>query len=208
MSAAQPAAEQRPAPVTPAPAQTPRSSLFEAAAPQAAAPAPVAEEPRIVSKIVDPMADEDYDIAPEVEAPRVETPVSRPTITRPSLYANPQPAAQAAPAAAQPAPAAPQPQTTYSAQPAQAPVSRAPAQAPRMATEEEGRESFWRGLFPQRQQRDMGGIQGDEGLDSGDRYTPAPAKSSAQPAVRPVEQPSMEAEDDLEIPSFLRRLAN
>ncbi|HVZ28871.1 MAG TPA: cell division protein FtsZ [Asticcacaulis sp.] len=183
--------------VRPAPAVTPqRSSLFEATAPQAA-PAPVAEEPRIISKIVDPMADEELDIAPEAEAPRAEPQISRPTVTRPSLYANPQPAAQ-------PAPAAPQVTASYTP----APAARPAAQPPRMATEEEGRESFWRGLFPQRQQREMGMSQADEGIDNADRYAPAPAKSAAQPAARPVEQPSMEAEDDLEIPSFLRRLAN
>jgi cell division protein FtsZ len=77
-----------------------------------------------------------------------------------------------------------------------------------MATEEEGRESFWRGLFPQRQQRDVSGHAEAGFQDDADRYAPAPAKSAAQPASRPVEQPSMEAEDDLEIPSFLRRLAN
>jgi cell division protein FtsZ len=198
MSAPQAQPEARPAPA--APVTPPRSSLFEATAPQAAvaAPAPVVEvEPRIVSKIVDPMADEDF--APEAEAPRAEPQVSRPTITRPSLYANP--AQQAAPQP-QAAPAV-QPQAAYTA-----PAARPAAQPPRMATEEEGRESFWRGLFPQRQQRDVSGHAEAGFQDDADRYAPAPAKSAAQPASRPVEQPSMEAEDDLEIPSFLRRLAN
>ncbi len=206
MSAPQPQAqpEARPAPAAPQAPQ--RSSLFESTAPQAAAPvqAPVQQEAQIVSKIVDPMADEDFAVAPEAEAPRAEPQVSRPTITRPSLYANPAPQVTAQP---QPAPqVAPQP-----AAPAMGgynPAARPAAQPPRMATEEEGRESFWRGLFPQRQQRDTGYAQADEGVENADRYAPAPAKSSAQPQTRPVDQPSMEAEDDLEIPSFLRRLAN
>ena len=194
-----------PAPTTPA---QPRSSLFEAA-PQAApvaAPAPVAqaaapfEEPRVIGKIVDPMAHEDYapvaEVAPEpAPAPRVEPQVNRPapTITRPT-YAQPQ---------AQP---------TVAAQPSVAqPAARPLAQPPRLSTEEEGRESFWRGLFPQRQRGDMTPMSAqapEAQADEGDRYTPAATRGTATPAARPVEQPSMDAEDDLEIPSFLRRLAN
>jgi cell division protein FtsZ len=201
-----PAAERvAPAPVTPT---APRSSLFEAPqpAPQTvaeAAPAPVAEEPRIIAKIVDPLANEDA--APVAEAPAapVAAPqpasqpaptISRPQITRPSYPQAPQPAA-----------AAPQPQ-----------VQRPVAQPPRLSTEEEGRESFWRGLFPQRQRNDFTPVNpapapaqsAGQPDDEADRYAPAPARGTAQPASRPVEQPSMDTEDDLEIPSFLRRLAN
>ena len=208
---AAPAAESRvftPAPVNPvaippraeapAPAVAPvaqRSSLFEerAAAPTAAAPtftqAPAAEaEPRIVTRIVDPLADE---AAPELiktiePAPQPEPQVSRPTITRPGAYV---------PQAQRPAPA--------------------PAQ--RLNTEEEGRESFWRGLFPQRRsetapesQTPVSAAPETPAVDTGaDRYVPGTAsRTAATPAVRTEAQPAMEAEDDLEIPSFLRRLAN
>ena len=200
---AAPVAERAAAPVTPT--QT-RSSLFDAAPQPMVAPAPVVqaapvqqqpvvEEPRVISKIVDPLANEDgapaIVAAPE-PAPRVEPQVTRPapTITRPT-YAQPQ---------VQPTVSQPQPQST-----------RPVAQPPRLSTEEEGRESFWRGLFPQRQRSDLAPLtpQAAEPVqDEADRYTPAAPRGSATPAARPIEQPSMDAEDDLEIPSFLRRLAN
>ncbi len=186
-----------PAPsMAPSPVQ-PRSSLFETAAPApqpvAATPAPAAEEPRVISKIVDPLAVEDtaeavVEPSPVIVTPRAEPQITRPAITRPNPYATPV-----------------QPQ----AQP-QAQASRPVASPPRLNTEEEGRESFWRGLFPQRQ-KEFTSLMPEEtqaAADEADRYQPAPAKSALNPATRPVEQPSMEAEDDLEIPSFLRRLAN
>lgn len=195
-----PAVAPAPAPVAPA---APRSSLFEAApaqqvaAPQPA-PAPTAEEPQVIRKIVDPMAMEDLPAAATPQAapaitpaPRVEPQISRPTITRPNTYASQAPAPQAAAPQSRPA---------------------APAPAPRLNTEEEGRESFWRGLFPQRQRNDFSPVGSAQSVDDeADRYQPAPAKgaaASASPAAKPVEQPSADAEDDLEIPSFLRRLAN
>ncbi|ESQ87574.1 cell division protein FtsZ [Asticcacaulis sp. AC460] len=187
-----PAAEARPAPVMPS--LTPaRSSLFEPT-PQAAAPAP---EPQVVSKIVDPLASDDaffaqdeFEAAPE---PRIEAPVSRPAISRPNPYAN---ARLETPATA------PAPQVTARPAPQAQP-------APRLQTEDEGRESFWRGLFPQRGNAPQaGGPTEAVAEETQDRYVPAPQKSNLNPAARPVEQPSMEAEDDLEIPSFLRRLAN
>jgi cell division protein FtsZ len=192
-----PAAMPAQAPVAPT---APRSSLFEPA-PQAAAPqpapAPAVEEQQVIRKIVDPMAMEDLPAAatppaaPAINpAPRVEPQISRPTITRPNTYASPAPQA-----------------TAPQARPA------APATAPRLNTEEEGRESFWRGLFPQRQRNDFSplGTPQASADDEADRYQPAPAKgtaTAASPAVKPAEQPSADAEDDLEIPSFLRRLAN
>lgn len=196
-----PVAERAPAPAPIAAPVAPRSSLFEAApAAQAPAPqpAPVAEESQVIRKIVDPMAMEDLPAAAAPQAapaitpaPRVEPQISRPAITRPNAYGTQAPVQQ--PVAQQSRPAAPAP-------------------APRLNTEEEGRESFWRGLFPQRQRNDFSPIGTPQGAveDEGDRYQPAPAKSSvsASPATKPVEQPSADAEDDLEIPSFLRRLAN
>ncbi|MBP2159423.1 MULTISPECIES: cell division protein FtsZ [Asticcacaulis] len=201
-----PAAERTAAPApaaAPSAPAAPRSSLFEAApaaqasAPQPA-PAPVVEEPQVIRKIVDPMAMEDLPAAATPQpapaitpAPRVEPQISRPNITRPNAYGTQAPVQQ--PAAQQPRPAAPAP-------------------APRLNTEEEGRESFWRGLFPQRQRNDFSPVGSQASAeDEADRYQPAPAKSSASsvsPAAKPVEQPSADAEDDLEIPSFLRRLAN
>ncbi len=204
-----PAAERvaAPAPVA-APVVTPiqpRSSLFEATpASQAAAPAPVApvEEPRIISRIVDPLANEDAapaaQPAPIAQAPVAQAPAPQitrpqPQISRPPVYG--------------------QPQATTPAQPTAQPQAQRPmAQPPRMSSEEEGRESFWRGLFPQRQRSDlspMSPAQPEAPVhDEADRYMPAAAKTAASPAARPVEQPSMDTEDDLEIPSFLRRLAN
>ncbi|MFT4074062.1 MAG: cell division protein FtsZ [Asticcacaulis sp.] len=187
------------APVTPAPVAAPaaitppaaaRSSLFEAPA------APAAQaEPRVISKIVDPMVEDEEFVAPAAAAPMpVPRPVT-PQIQRPNPYAHtaaPRPAQSAAQAPVQPAPqAAPQPT--------------------RLATEDEGRESFWRGLFPQRQSAHSAPIAPQPAApvqDDADRYVPAPAKSSLNPATRSEVQPSMDTEDDLEIPSFLRRLAN
>ncbi len=115
---------------------------------------------------------------PQAEASRAEA-----TITRPGAYRPPvQPQGQAIPA---------------------------------RATEEEGRESFWRGLFPQRQRSDaahmaIGTAQpdGQPVEDSDDRYVPGQARTALNPAPRADTQASSDAEDDLEIPSFLRRLAN
>ena len=191
----------------------PRSSLFEERpAPQVIVNTPrQSYEPQPEAKAEEPPAPEE-DIVPtafeteaapaqapvvetprgeasRVEAPRVETPRPEPTITRPGAY-RPQSTQ------AQPAPAA--------------------APAPR-ATEEEGRESFWRGLFPQRQRSEaafgpIGQSQPpqapQEADDGSDRYVTGTARTALNPAVRPDSAPSGEAEDDLEIPSFLRRLAN
>ncbi len=190
-----PVAEARPAPVAaasitpvtqPAAAPAPtaaRSSLFEERAAPAAAPAPAApaSEPRVISRIVDPMVeDEDAPVA-AAPAPR---PAVAPQIQRPNPYAH-----TAAPRPSQPAP------------------------APRLNTEDEGRESFWRGLFPQRQSAPAAPVtQAAPVQDEADRYVPgqasAQAKSNLNPATRSEVQPSMDTEDDLEIPSFLRRLAN
>jgi cell division protein FtsZ len=164
----------------PAPVATPRSSLFsEAPAATPAAPAPAAPEPRIISRIVDPSVEDEPTPAPAQQAA-------------------PQPAPSYA--SARPTPAAPRP--SYS-QPA-------PQPAP-MATQEEGRESFWRGLFPQRHASAPAAAPSaapEPVRDEADRYAPAPAKGNLSPAARTEAQPAMEAEDDLEIPSFLRRLAN
>ncbi|ESQ83533.1 hypothetical protein AEAC466_12720 [Asticcacaulis sp. AC466] len=182
---------------TPAPQPAPapaRSSLFNdapaAPSPVAQAPAPAAEEPRIVARIVDPsVADEDFALpSPATVAPQPAParPAVTPQIQRPSPYAH-----TAAPRPSQPAP------------------------APRLNTEDEGRESFWRGLFPQRSAAPAPAAPvapAQPQVDEADRYTPGAAssagKSSLNPAARAEVQPSMEAEDDLEIPSFLRRLAN
>ena len=184
-----PAAEARPAPVAaapvtpvaqPGPVSAPaRSSLFEERAAPAPAAAPVSE-PRVISRIVDPMVeDEEMPVAAApAPAPR---PAVAPQIQRPSPYAH-----TAAPRPSQP--------------------------APRLNTEDEGRESFWRGLFPQRQSAPAAApaAQAAPVQDEADRYVPgqAQAKSNLNPAARAEIQPSMDTEDDLEIPSFLRRLAN
>ena len=186
-TSAQPAPAQ-PAPVAQAPAAasqaapaaTPRSSLFsEAPAPAPAAPAPAASEPRIISRIVDPSVEDEPTPAPVQQT-----------------------AAQPAPSYASARPATPAPRPSYS-QPA-------PQPAP-MATQEEGRESFWRGLFPQRNASaptSAAPVPAEPARDDADRYVPTPAKGNLNPSARTEAQPAMEAEDDLEIPSFLRRLAN
>jgi cell division protein FtsZ len=144
-----------------------------------ATPAPVAPaEPRVISKIVDPMV-EDEEILAAAPAPR---PAVAPQIQRPNPYAH----------TVAPRPAAP---------------------APRLNTEDEGRESFWRGLFPQRQSAPVAPVaQAAPVQDEADRYVPGQAsaqpRTSPNPATRSEVPPSMDTEDDLEIPSFLRRLAN
>ena len=183
------------APVAAAPVAAARSSLFEERASAIETPAHITEEPRIISKIVDPMVEDiepmpvgevrTVQVTPRVEAP-APRPVSAPSISRPTSYSNPAPA----------------------------PVQAArvnQAQPPRLsAHEEEGRESFWRGLFPQRQNTPVTPVAQPQvsAEDNADRYVPAPSKSGLNPATRSEVQPSMDTEDDLEIPSFLRRLAN
>ncbi|HTM80968.1 cell division protein FtsZ [Asticcacaulis sp.] len=187
-----PVAEARPAPVAAAPAApvTPvvqpaaaRSSLFEERSAPVAAPAPAApaSEPRVISRIVDPMVEDEE---ASVAAPPAPRPAVAPQIQRPNPYAH-----TAAPRPSQPAP------------------------APRLNTEDEGRESFWRGLFPQRQSAAAMPAaapvaQSAPVQDEADRYVPGQVKSNLNPATRSEVQPSMDTEDDLEIPSFLRRLAN
>jgi len=178
------------APVTPVAVQpAARSSLFEERPTQptitpAAAPAQApfqSQEPRVISRIVDPMVEDEE--APAVSAPApAPRPAVTPQIQRPNPYAH-----TAAPRPSQPAP------------------------APRLNTEDEGRESFWRGLFPQRQSAPAAPVaQSAPVQDEADRYVPgqAQAKTNLNPATRSEVQPSMDTEDDLEIPSFLRRLAN
>ena len=186
-----PVAEARPAPVAAAPAApvTPvaqpvaaRSSLFEERSAPAAAPATPVSEPRVISRIVDPMVEDEEAPVAAAPAPR---PAVAPQIQRPNPYAH-----TAAPRPSQPAP------------------------APRLNTEDEGRESFWRGLFPQRQSAPVATpvaapvAQSAPVQDEADRYVPGQVKSNLNPATRSEVQPSMDTEDDLEIPSFLRRLAN
>ena len=189
------APEPRPAPVSPT---IQRSSLFEerpapvvSAAPSRPA-TPSYYEPQPEASAEEPPAPED-DIVPttyeEKAAPVAEAPRPEPTITRPGTY---------------------RPQPQVQPQPVSAPQPR--------ATEEEGRESFWRGLFPQRQRSEaaftpIGQVQSPQspqetGDDGSDRYVAGAARTALNPASRPDAALSSEAEDDLEIPSFLRRLAN
>jgi cell division protein FtsZ len=179
--------EERPAPQIVTPSR-PAAPSFEPQPEAQAEDPPAPEEDIVPTAFVEPApaAPEPVVEAPRIEAPRVEAPRPEPTITRPGAY-RPQP---------------PQSQP-----------------APR-ATEEEGRESFWRGLFPQRQrseaaftpigQTPVGQPQPPQGAvdDGGDHYVPGAARTALNPASRPEAAPSSEAEDDLEIPSFLRRLAN
>ena len=193
-------AEARPAPVSPT---IQRSSLFEerpAPVVSATSPRPATPsyyEPQPEASAEEPPAPEDDIVPPTYEEKAPPEPVAapprpEPTITRPGTY-RPQP-----------------PISSQQAQPQSAPAPR--------ATEEEGRESFWRGLFPQRQRSEaafapIGQAQTpqapQEAADDGsDRYVAGSARTALNPASRPDTAPSSEAEDDLEIPSFLRRLAN
>ena len=209
---AQPAARPQP-PVSQTPPPTfgmgygARPEPAQAAAPAqpapVAAPAPVASAP--AQPIAQPAAQPRSSLfseTPAAPAPAAAEPRIIARIVDPSVEDEPTPAPVAA------RPAAPAPRPAYGQ-----PMQAAPAPAP-LATQEEGRESFWRGLFPQRQAAAPQGSApapapaAEPARDEADRYVPAPAKGGASPAARTEAQPAMEAEDDLEIPSFLRRLAN
>ncbi|BBF80318.1 cell division protein FtsZ [Asticcacaulis excentricus] len=85
--------------------------------------------------------------------------------------------------------------------------ARAAVQSPR----EDDRGGLWRGLFPKRSDAPV--TQTPEyrqpSAPAPSPYATAPAPQAApQAAAKSDVLPGMEAEDDLEIPSFLRRLAN
>ncbi|MGZ3298391.1 MAG: hypothetical protein ACXU8O_05215, partial [Asticcacaulis sp.] len=170
--------------VTPQPQPAPQPpSMYRPVAQEAAPPPEPEPEPYIPSVTVETVAEAP---APEPQVEPAPVQQAQPVITRPGAY--------------RPAPQQPQAQ---------------PQPQPR-ATEEEGRESFWRGLFPQRQRSEAAfnpigsaqTVQPQQDEDEGDRYTPGSSRTALNSAVKPDQQPAGEAEDDLEIPSFLRRLAN
>lgn len=85
--------------------------------------------------------------------------------------------------------------------------ARSAVQSPR----EEDRGGLWRGLFPKRSDAPV--TQAPEyrqpSAPAPSPYATAPApQATPQAAAKSDVLPGMEAEDDLEIPSFLRRLAN
>lgn len=132
--------------------------------------------------------------APEPEPAAPESVRSEPVITRAPTYTAPTYSvpAQEAPKAAPVAPT---------------PTPQAPA-----AHDEQGREAFWRGLFPPRARAtdtvesvDTRAAEAQAAQEQ-DRYQPAPTRNTGQ--QQSDLQPAMDSEDDLEIPSFLRRLAN
>ena len=101
------------------------------------------------------------------------------------------------------------------------PVARAPEPAPSvtriidpMVAEEEDEPLFGEAAFEDRRPQKSGGFLSLFG--SRPRYDappqqaarPAAGRGGALPVEQPMEQPGTEAQDDLEIPSFLRRLAN
>lgn len=180
----------QPAPVQPAPvAETPVQPAYQpearpepvaaAPAPQPA-PAPVAQpEPRIIAKIVDPSVEDEFDIPAVQPAPQ---PVQREIPQRPVAGYG----------------------TTRAPEPA-----RAAVQSPR----EDDRGGLWRGLFPKRSDAPVTQApeyrQPSAPAPAPSPYATAPAPQAApQAAAKSDVLPGMEAEDDLEIPSFLRRLAN
>ena len=101
------------------------------------------------------------------------------------------------------------------------PVARAPEPAPSvtriidpMVAEEEDEPLFGEAAFEDRRPQKSGGFLSLFG--SRPRYDappqqagrPAASRGGALPVEQPMEQAETEAQDDLEIPSFLRRLAN
>lgn len=184
--APQPAPQPAPAPVVAeaAPQPVAQAPIQPEVRPQptisAPQPTPVAEEPRIIAKIVDPSVEDDFDI--------------------PAMQPAPQPAQREIPQ---------RPVAGYGTQRAPEPA-RPAVQSPR----EDDRGGLWRGLFPKRNDAPM--AQAPEYRQPEYRQPSAPAQSpyaaAPQPAPQPATKsdvlPGMEAEDDLEIPSFLRRLAN
>jgi cell division protein FtsZ len=122
-----------------------------------------------------------------------------------------EPAYAATQAAPQPAPAAAQPDLLFDAPTARRP---APAAAPRPlaepAMDDDDEPLFSPGYHPE-ERRQRGGFLtmfgGRPRKDSGRRVAPARSAGGAQPLELPEEVES-EAAAELEIPSFLRRLAN
>jgi len=185
--------EQRPAPAAPVTPPEPVRAPVQASVPAAPVSAPVqAQEPRIIAKIIDPSVEEagdGYEAPVQAQpAPRVETP-QRPV----AGYGTRQPEPRVAPRPAAPAPA-----------------------------EDENRGSIWRGLFPNRNARQEPTAGYGNAYGQAPQVQPqSPVQSqsyvqtqSAAPQVQPQaqsqaqSQASAEPEDDLEIPAFLRRLAN
>ncbi|MDC7684068.1 cell division protein FtsZ [Asticcacaulis sp. BYS171W] len=84
---------------------------------------------------------------------------------------------------------------------------RAPQPQQRPLAEDDNRGGLWRGLFPNRQRNEAPAPDYRQPAPQPQSYAPAPqAQPAPQPRVEP--QQTAEVEDDLEIPSFLRRLAN
>ncbi|WP_140986580.1 cell division protein FtsZ [Asticcacaulis tiandongensis] len=177
--------EQRPAPAAPV------SAPASYAAPQAEpvrAPAPhapvAAGEPRIIGKIVDPAVEE---ASEGYEAPvqRQEPPAPRNEVSQ-------------------------RPVAGYGTRQPEPRVAQRPA-APVHQPEEENRGSIWRGLFPNRnarQEPSAGYGQAPQVQAPPQSHASQPHSQAAQAQPQPVQQQAPEAEDDLEIPAFLRRLAN
>lgn len=191
--------------------QAPLSQTAAAPAPQPAPfqPAPVAETP------VQPVYQPEVRLEPAVAAPApqpVPAPVAQPEpriiakIVDPSVEDDFDiPAVQ--PASQQVQREIPQrPVAGYGTTRAPEPA-RPAVQSPR----EEDRGGLWRGLFPKRS--DVPVTQTPEyrqpSAPAPSPYATASAPQAApQTAAKSDVLPGMEAEDDLEIPSFLRRLAN
>ncbi|ESQ80179.1 cell division protein FtsZ [Asticcacaulis sp. YBE204] len=158
-----------------------RPNLFDE---RPAAPAPQPQyqpqpEARVIAKIIDPSVEDEFDIpAAPVQAP--------------------------APAQSREIPQ--RPVGGYGTVRPQDPV-RAPQSQQRPLAEDDNRGGLWRGLFPNRQRNETPAPDYRQPAPQPQSYAPAPqAQPAPQPRVEP--QQTAEVEDDLEIPSFLRRLAN
>jgi cell division protein FtsZ len=139
----------------------------------------VAREERVIGRIVDPMAEDDVPVAPEAEAPRA------PVISRPASYGERVEARPVAPA------------------PAPAPTYNQPSYAP----EEEPRNSIW-SVFRTRQRQERPITAPAAQASPSSRGYGAPEQRMETPAMPEPAPQAAEVEDDLEIPAFLRRLAN
>jgi cell division protein FtsZ len=189
-----------------------RPNLFDEPAPMQSPSLQPVQEPKVIGKIIDPSVEDDLDIPQNQYNP---TPQPQPTRAEPRIDVRQE---------------RPIPQRPAGGYGAIKPESRPEA---RPQAEDENRDSFWRGLFPNRHRTEQRYDANEFDDARPEPRSPEPRASehrapearqtiqtgSAQPSQRndyepqrsPSRQevePAMETEDDLEIPSFLRRLAN
>ncbi|MFT3996241.1 MAG: cell division protein FtsZ [Asticcacaulis sp.] len=194
---AQPVAASAPVQASaPAPQAQPQPAPVQAPV-QAYTPAPVQPEVRPEPVIAAPQAPVAPAPQPVVqEEPRIIAKIVDPSVEDEFDIPAPQPAQREL---------TQRPVAGYGTTRAPEPARAAP-QSPR---EDDRSGGLWRGLFPKRHDAPVSQAQPDYRQPSAPSYSAAPQPQPVQqPAARSEVLPGMEAEDDLEIPSFLRRLAN